>query len=187
MKSFFILFFIIILYFPETGFSNPLSGINQDTEKKIDITSNTLRLIPKDNKAIFKDNVVATQDKVKITSDVMNVYYHDEENKKKYGNTISLIETEGNVVLKAPAKTAKSEKGRFDVDKNIIVLSKNVRLEQENSTVTGERLIHDTITNKSYIFSKKDVETGMSEKERIKQIIEKRKNTIIITPKTPTN
>jgi len=183
--------FLIILLFTVFVFSsNSLAQVsitqdNHDSSKKIDITSNTLKIMPKERKAIFKENVVATQDDTVLTSDKMTVFYHDDEGKKRTGNRLSIIDTEGDVKLTMPDKKALAEHGKFDVDRGIIIMTKNVRLLQgEGKLAGGEKLIYDTVMKRSYIYGKSSGLPEESDEARIEQALTIRKKSLTKNPKT---
>ena len=143
-----------------------------DSDAPVEITADTLEIEQNNQKATFKGNVEAIQSNITIKSDEMLVHYKSGKDKiGKSQNSVSKVETVGNVRLKTPKETAKSNKGVFDVDKKVITLLGNVSLESGKNVVKGEKFVYNLKTGKSRIISgtKKDA-NGTKKKERVRGI-----------------
>jgi lipopolysaccharide export system protein LptA len=143
-----------------------------DSKAPVEITSDTLEIEQDNQQAIFKGNVEAVQSNIEIKSDEMLVHYKSGKNKiGKSENSVSKVETVGNVKLKTPKETASSNKGVFDVDKKIITLLGNVSLQSGKNIVKGEKFVYNLQTGKSRIDSggKKDTDST-KKKERVRGI-----------------
>ncbi len=113
------------------------TGQGYDTDKPIEITSETLEVQQDKKLAIFTGNVDAVQGELNLKSDKLVVHYFTNE---QGDNTISLIEAEGNVVLSSPNERAEGERGRYDVQKDVLELFGSVVITRGNNMVRGEHL-----------------------------------------------
>ena len=57
----------------------------------------------------------------------------------------------GGVTVRSPSETAKGDFGVYDLDRKLITLIGNVRLERSNSNVMGSRLVIDLNTGRAVI------------------------------------
>jgi len=147
-----------------------------NSQQPIDITSDSLLVSPKVNTAIFSGNVNVIQGGMTITSDKVIVYYVG-ENKKPASKVVSSsgdkptpksdtsvaapstalskIVGQGDFVMNMPdKKVAKADVGIYNVLKNRIILSGNVRLKQGGNTVSGEKFVYNVITGKSQMITR---------------------------------
>jgi len=154
------------------GFSSHAAPTGHDSKAPVEITSDMLEILQNKQKAVFSGNVEAIQGNITINSDTMLVHYKSGDDKKgKSQNSVSKVETIGNVRLKTPKETAKSKKGIFDVEKNIITLTGGVTLESGKNVVKGEKFVYNLKTGKSSIVSGNvKSSSGTKKKERVKGI-----------------
>ncbi|PIR37762.1 MAG: lipopolysaccharide transport periplasmic protein LptA [Alphaproteobacteria bacterium CG11_big_fil_rev_8_21_14_0_20_39_49] len=140
-----------------------------DSKAPVEITSDTLEIEQNKQKAVFKGNVEAIQSNITIKSDEMLVHYKSGGGESQ--NSVSKVETVGNVTLKTPKETASSNKGVFDVDKKLITLLGNVSLKSGKNVVKGEKFVYNLNTGKSSIVSDtKQEANGTEKKGRVKGI-----------------
>jgi len=160
-----------------------------DTSQPVDIVADVLTVRTKDQVAIFRGNVVAKQGDVKISANQMDVYYNDgnkDANSKKNTITtsnsdqnsiegaISKIRVGGNVIMTTTGKKVQSKIGTYDVEKGFLVLTGNVRLNNEGNLLKGEKLIYNVKEGTSRMLSSSDVthnrkiSKGRSKKKRVK-------------------
>ncbi len=145
--------FLLILPLPTYA---QVGGINlgSSADQPINIESDTLTVKPGKNMAVFKGKVKAEQGDVTLKSDNMTVFYSNDngtknDNKDMSGKQLSKIETAGNVILTVPGKSAKSDQGKYDVEKEYIVLTGNVELTQDNNKLRGEKFLYNMRTGES--------------------------------------
>ena len=153
MKKIFLLF--LTLSFSNNAFAQINIG-SHDSKLPVEIQADELEVLQHDEKAVFKGNVEAVQGDLNIKADEMLVYYN--RSKDQIGqskNSVSMVETKGNVKFYTPGETAKSDKGIFDVEKNIITLLGNITLTSGKNLVKGEKLIYNLTTGESKIISNK--------------------------------
>lgn len=143
-------------------FAAPNNGISNkyQSDKPIEITSDALEVLQKQNKAIFTGHVVAVQGDVHLKSEKMTVFYKNSEGtktKKKSADksvvpeqqSIDKIIVEKKVFLSTPEETASGTDGIYDVAKQKIFLNGNVVLTRENNVLKGNKLVYDFATGKS--------------------------------------
>ena len=148
-----ILVFCLLMLFLSCGANaknnsdeNPLSLKKGDP---INIKADNLAVMNKKNYAVFKNNVVASQGKMILKADEMQVYtYNDsKENKTKFER----IECYGNVDFDSGIKKAKSQKAIYYVKKGLLELTENVYLQDGENTVEGQKFIYEVETGKTSI------------------------------------
>lgn len=86
---------------------------------------------------LARGNAVAVRGQVRVRADVLRAHYR----KTADGETsIIRLDAEGHVRIKSPGETAYGDRGVYDVDNAILVLSgKGVRLVTESDEITAER------------------------------------------------
>jgi len=87
------------------------------------ITSLRLTFDYGSNYAVFEEDVVVTDPKMRLTSDRLAVWFNEE-------GSVSLIKAEGRVHIIQEDKTASSEEATYEVATGKIVLEKNPRLQR---------------------------------------------------------
>ena len=144
--------FLLTVFLPFSVGAQSLKGFNTDTP--IEITANALEVLQQEEKAMFKGEVVATQGKLQLTSDVMIVHYRSAD-KKGDAQAVSKIEVDGNVFLSTPDESARSHHGTYNVDGNMITLKGDVVLTRGENVVKGAVLEYDLTTGRSQIVGDK--------------------------------
>lgn len=154
-----------------------------NSDKPIEIQSDTLEVMQQDKIALFKGNVEAQQGTMHLKSDEMRVYYKEKQGTKDKTakpaesptadlatqNSISKIDVRGNVFLSTPDETAQGDKGLYDVDKSTITLTENVVLTRGKNILKGSWLIYDLKTGHSEM--KSDEAVGKDgKKQRVRGI-----------------
>jgi lipopolysaccharide export system protein LptA len=100
----------------------------------IDITSDTVEVDQKQNKATFKGNVVAKQEDVTLYANTLVMIYDPET--KKLKEIIAI----GNVKVVQLDRRATGQKATFDQDKNKVVLDGDAVVREGTNVVRGERI-----------------------------------------------
>ena len=136
----------------ESGSSVPFVGTRTDSSAPIEIVADTLEVKQREQLAIFRGNVDALQDDMRLRADTLIVHYREnKENPDQPG--ISKIEAEGNVFVSSPKETAKGTRGVYDVDRSRIDLVGGVVLTQGENVVRGDRLEMNLATGESKVAS----------------------------------
>ncbi len=89
---------------------------------------------------LARGNAVATRGTTKVNADILRAYYREVEGS---GTEIWRLDADGHVVITSPGEKATGEKGVYDVDNAIFVLSggKRVTFATDQDTVTANRQI----------------------------------------------
>ncbi len=126
----------------------------KDTSLPIEITADNLKVLQKDQVAVFEGKVEAIQGNIRLTSDKMTVFYRGggEEKKAAGQPAVSKIIVEGNVFLANPRETAKGREGVYDVDRTMVTLSGDVVLTRDKNVLNGNKLVYNMDTGKSELF-----------------------------------
>ncbi len=126
------------------------SGFSSDSNKPIDIESDTLEVQDQKKIAIFKGNVKAIQGDFKLRSKELEVKYAGQNTPSSSNSEITQIKAQGKVLITTPQKqTATSDWALFDVKSNLITIGGNVVLSQGKNVLKGEKLVIDLKTGKS--------------------------------------
>lgn len=141
-------FLILFNLFCLNGYSK--NNFKQDVNKPIKIESNEISMKKDSNIIVFTGNVEAKQDNLIILTDKMLVEYE--------GTKINIknIKVDGNVILKNNNIVASSDKGEYDLIKNLIVLEDNVILTEKDVVVYGDKMTYDTIKQESKVYGSKN-------------------------------
>lgn len=122
----------------------------------ISIEADKLLVLQKDTLAVFSGNVEVKQGNVQVKADEMKVHYRPKNVQKEGANAVERIDIKGNVFFSTPNETAQGDKGYFNVDDRIIVLSGNVMLTQSETIVQGDDLYYNMMTGHSEIRRRTD-------------------------------
>lgn len=140
----------------ETGQTEGLSNVLQNSSNApIDISSQTLEVFHKDQKAIFKGEIVATQGDMNLQSGELQVHYKNTDNNnvdtdnatatetsQNQAQRIAQIKALDNVIIKTnDGREATANATLFNNEKQIVTLDNNVRLSQNKNVITADRLI----------------------------------------------
>lgn len=136
---------------------NPLAGGNRDNHAPVEVTSDTLEVFQKENRAVFSGHVVAIQNDVRLKADKMTVHYRNSGDDKADAaknpaeNGIEKIDAEGSVFLSTPEETASGTSGVYDVAHQEIHLNNNVVLTRGKNTLKGDKLVYNFASGKSIL------------------------------------
>jgi lipopolysaccharide export system protein LptA len=161
--------------------TNPLASGKYNTEGPIEINADTLEVFQVENRAVFSGHVVAIQDKVRLKSDKMNVFYRDtaKDAGAKKGATnqgaIEKIEVDGSVFLSTPEETASGASGLYDVTGQKIYLNNNVVLTRGKNVLKGDKLVYNFATGVSTVTGGGSEQTAGG-KQRVRALFVPEKN-----------
>ena len=127
-----------------------------DTALPIEIEADKLLVMQEDTVAVFAGNVEAKQGSINLRSDEMKVHYRPKAEQSEDLNAVERIDVKGNVFLSTPQETASGDKGYFNVDESIIVLTGDVVLTQKETIIKGDNLYYNMVTGRSEIKRNKD-------------------------------
>jgi lipopolysaccharide transport protein LptA len=95
------------------------------------ITSTRLNYDQEKRTAIFEDQVVVTDPRVKITADKLTVLFSGD-------NKVTAIEAEGTVVIRQDEKIATGEKARYEVDEGKFVLTGHPKVQNGRDLLSAD-------------------------------------------------
>jgi lipopolysaccharide export system protein LptA len=120
-------------------------------DKPIRLEADKIRIQKNKNIMVFTGNVKAKQDKLNILADKMTVNYHTDKNNKI---NIDNIEVRDNVILKNEIITANSNRGFYDLKKQVITLRDEIILSEKDTVIFGNTLVYDIRTGSANIEGK---------------------------------
>ena len=130
----------------------------QDSSEPIEIIADKLVVQQETQIATFTGNVVAVQGDMTLKSDLLRVFYAQEQAAEGAATpadstSIRRIEAEGNVSLSNPSDTATGDRGVYDVPAQKMTLTGNVVLTSGDNVVKGSSLDMNLATNVSTVHS----------------------------------
>lgn len=113
-------------------------GIGLPTQangKPVEITADEgIEWIQKSRSYIARGNARAAQGDVAVYADILTAYYRDSDGG---GTSIWRIDADGKVRIATPTQTAYGDKGVYDVENGILVLTGRIRLDTETDRITA--------------------------------------------------
>lgn len=130
--------------------AQPAETKQPKVEKDVDIESDSMEIVEKDKKAIFKGSVKLVRGDTTINSDVMVVSYADAKQPDGTNKTeVTFLDGEGNVKIVSKSQTVTGQKMHMDVKKNTLLVTETVKVVQGKTIMNGQRLFSDLNTNRS--------------------------------------
>jgi lipopolysaccharide export system protein LptA len=129
-----------------------------DSDQPIEINADSLEVQQEKQLAIFRGNVDATQGRIKLRADELQVHYRDAQGGKSgagggegLSGSITRIDAVGNVFIWSPTETAQGDTGTYDVTEKQITLTGDVVLTRGENVLRGKRLVMNTATGVSKV------------------------------------
>ncbi len=142
----------------------PATTAKYDTKLPVEISSDNLEVLQRENKAIFRGNVIAVQGKLRLNADKMTVHYKQKDEKSAVVKpavagsptndmgAITHIEVEGHVLIATPEESAEGDKGDYDVEKKFLHLTgEHVVLTRDQNILRGKAVDYDLTTGHSVL------------------------------------
>ncbi len=171
-----ILLFLILTIWSKS-FANNLKLNVKSLEKPIHtrISSDIIDIKKKSQKIDFINNVIVERQDFSMLAKKMTVYYLDnkiDDNPANKNSSIKEVKAYDNIKLFNNEFTANSDIATFDPNKNIIILEKNVMVNNGTSVIKGDKFIYDINLKKGQVFGQKNLK-NLNEKidERVTIII----------------
>jgi len=148
----------ILLFIATLLISLPLwaqSIAKLDSDQPIEIAADSLEVLQEKHMATFSGAVEAVQGNITLKAERMEVYYREAGAQSAAANlgAVSRIEVERDVMLTMPEESARSTKGIYNVDKQMVTLVGNVVLSRGKNMLRGGRLDYNLKTQKSLLTS----------------------------------
>jgi lipopolysaccharide export system protein LptA len=126
--------------------------ISADADQPIEINADSLEVQQDRSLAVFSGNVDATQGRIRLRADKLNVWYRrGGGGEADVQGAIRRIEAQGRVFVSSPEETAQGDSGVYDVPGKQIVLTGQVVLTRGENVIRGERLVMDMETGRSKV------------------------------------
>jgi lipopolysaccharide export system protein LptA len=130
----------------------------------VEIISDTLKYYPQKKIAVFEGKVEGSQGEMKINCEKMVLHMKStpgdsqtpadvKESNMLGSSKISRIELEGNVVIITEKDRAEADRGEYVVDSGMVYLYDNVKLQQGDNLVYGDKLDYNRNTGESLVTS----------------------------------
>lgn len=111
------------------------------------ITSGTMTVQGKSQKAIFEKSVVLTRDDMVIRADRMTVYFKKDQPRKtekssddSFGQQVDVVEAQGSVIIEKADVRATSGRAVYYKDEEKVVLTESPVAWQKGTRITGSRM-----------------------------------------------
>ena len=127
--------------------NSALKGHNSNAP--VDVTADRIEVQDRADRALFIGNVHARQDDLTLDTPRLTVAY---SGGAAGGNVqIKRLDAADGVVVRSPSETARGDFGVYDLDRKLITLIGNVRLDREQNQVNGQRLTIDLTSGRAVV------------------------------------
>ncbi|WP_051531282.1 LptA/OstA family protein [Sphingomonas sp. URHD0057] len=121
-----------------------LKGHNSDAP--VDVNADRIEVQDRADRAMFVGNVHVRQAELTLDTQRLTVAYSSNG-----GVQIRRLDAAGGVTVHSPSETAKGDFGIYDLDRKLITLIGNVRLDRGDNQVLGQRLVIDLDSGRAVI------------------------------------
>lgn len=134
----------------QSTLAESLSGFSGNSDKPINIESDSLEVRDKEQIAIFTGNVRVVQGDVTLKTKVLKVWYEGKMGAAGQ-QQIRKLDAEGKVLVTTKDQTTTGERASFDMKTQIITMTGDVVLSQGKNVLKGDRLVVDLNTGRSHL------------------------------------
>jgi lipopolysaccharide export system protein LptA len=125
----------------------PISALKgHDSNAPVDVVADRIEVQDRSDRALFSGNVHVTQGELSLDTARLTVAYASAG-----GIQIQRLDASGGVQVKSPTETAHGDFGVYDLDRKLITLIGNVRLNRGDSQILGSRLVIDLNSGRAVI------------------------------------
>lgn len=125
----------------------PVSALRgHDSNAPIDVAADRIEVQDRADRAIFVGNVHVTQAELALDTARLTVAYSSAGSIQ-----IQRLDASGGVTVKSPSETASGDFGVYDLDRKLITLVGDVRLNRGDSQIIGSRLLIDLNSGRAVI------------------------------------
>lgn len=185
LATFFVFAFGMAIYGMAAHAQTEPASLN--SKLPIEISSDSLEVLQRENKAIFSGNVIAVQGTVRLKSDKMIVHYKQKSQQSQQPKpapaakpsatpsadmgAITQIEVEGHVLVATPQESAQGDKGDYEVaTRTIHLFGNNVVLTRDKNIMRGTALEYNMETGRSILTNGTDLVSGKSTGTRVRGV-----------------
>lgn len=115
-------------------------GLKHDSSLPVEITSDQLSVDQNTGKALFTGDVVIGQGPMRLAATTVEVIYATES------SDIAKLLASGGVTITNAGEAAEAQNAEYDLESGTVTLTGNVILTQENSVLSGNRMVIDLNT-----------------------------------------
>ena len=125
----------------------PISALKgHNANAPIDVASDRLEAQDRADRAVFVGNVHVKQAELSLDTARLSVAYTSGA-----GVQIKRLDASGGVTVRSPSETASGTFGIYDLDRKLITLVGDVRLQRQGSQINGQRLVIDLDSGRAVI------------------------------------
>jgi lipopolysaccharide export system protein LptA len=125
----------------------PISALKgHNANAPIDVASDRLEVQDRADRAVFVGNVHVKQAELTLDTARLSVAYSSGQ-----GVQIQRLDASGGVTVRSPSETATGTFGIYDLDRKLITLVGDVRLQRNGSEINGQRLVIDLDSGRAVI------------------------------------
>ncbi len=125
----------------------PVSALKgHDSNQPVDVAADRIEVQDRADRAVFSGNVHVTQGELALDSARLTVAYSSGG-----GIQIRRLDAAGGVTVRSPSETARGDFGIYDLDRKLITLVGEVRLDRGQDHVMGSRLVIDLTSGRAVI------------------------------------
>ena len=125
----------------------PISALKgHNANAPIDVASDRLEVQDRADRAVFVGNVHVKQAELSLDTARLSVAYTSGA-----GVQIKRLDASGGVTVRSPSETASGTFGIYDLDRKLITLVGDVRLQRQGSQINGQRLVIDLDSGRAVI------------------------------------
>ncbi len=125
----------------------PVSALKgHDSNAPVDVSADRIEVQDRADRALFVGSVHVTQGDLALDTQRLTVAYSSSG-----GIQIQRLDASGGVVVRSPSETARGDFGVYDLDRRLITLVGNVRLDRGGSQIIGSRLVIDLNSGRAVI------------------------------------
>lgn len=126
---------------------SPISALRgHNTNAPIDVAADRIEVQDRADRAIWSGNVVVRQEQLTLEAQRLTLAYSTAG-----GLEIDRLDASGGVVVRSPSETARGNFGVYDIDRRLITLVGDVRLERRGSSLSGGRLTIDMNSGRAVV------------------------------------
>lgn len=145
--------FELLLGLCQIIFMSNLFAKNIQKSVKTRISSDIIDIKKKTQTIDFINNVIVEREDISLLAKKMTIFYYDNKTTKEASKSwIKEIKAYNNIRLFNNEFTANADLASFDPDKNIIILEKNVTVNNGTSVINSEKFIYNLDNKKGQIY-----------------------------------
>jgi lipopolysaccharide export system protein LptA len=131
----------------QAGAQQPVSALKgHNSNAPVDVTADRIEVQDRADRAIFAGNVHVTQAELTLDTQRLTVAYSSAGSIQ-----IQRLDASGGVVVTSPSEKATGDFGVYDLNRKLITLVGNVRLNRGDSQIIGSRLVIDLDSGRAVI------------------------------------